>query len=277
MRVLIFGLGYSARIFAQYLEQNGHTVLSTARNPMGSQLFFDKNHPLDAEIFQGVDAILSSIPPQAEGDVVLAKHTGHMIQQSQRLKWVGYLSTIGVYGDYQGQWISEGDQERPSSLRTLQRYQVEQQWMRLQKIHQVPTHIFRLGGIYGPGRSLFDKLKTGDHSCIEKEGHVFNRIYVDDIAQTLLASLCQPSPGNIYNVVDDCPASLCEVTHYAASLMNIASVKNIPYEGASLSTMMQEFFQDNRRVKNNKIKNDLGVTLHAPTYREGLAKILWNH
>ena len=215
-----------------------------------------------------VDAVLISIGPDERGDPVLRRFARH-IEQSKTIRWIGYLSTIGVYGDAQGGWVDETTPPTPSHARTNMRVKVEQEWLALGERAAKPVQIFRLAGIYGPGRNPILNLVQRAQRII-KPGQVFNRIHVDDIAQTLLASLAKPCAGAVYNVTDNEPAPPQDVLTYAAERMGVEPPPEIPFEKAVMSEMARSFYADNKRVSNRLIREELGVTLLYPTYREGI-------
>ena len=186
------------------------------------------------------------------------------------LRWAGYLGTTAVYGDRQGGWVDEETPLEPTLARADRRARAEAAWQG----SGLPVHIFRLAGIYGPGRNAFTNLRDGTARRIVKPGQVFSRIHVEDIATILEASMAQPRPGRIYNVCDDEPAPPQDVVAYAARLLGIEPPPEQAYETAQLSPMARTFYKDNRRVRNARIKEELGVRLAYPTYREGLQSLL---
>jgi nucleoside-diphosphate-sugar epimerase len=190
------------------------------------------------------------------------------------LAWVGYLSTTGVYGDRDGGWVDETSELRPSGARGRRRVAAETAWLDLWRDRGVPVHIFRLAGIYGPGRSPFDALRAGTAKRIVKPGQVFSRIHVDDLASVLLSSIARPRPGAVYNVCDDEPASPADVVAHAAQLLGAPPPPLVSFDEAALSPMARSFYADNKRVSNALIKTELGVRLRYPDYRAGLAAIL---
>ena len=196
------------------------------------------------------------------------------IAKLSSLEWIGYLSTVGVYGQQEGRWVDETTLPRPNSARTEARVQAEQAWLEFGRETGVPVQIFRLAGIYGPGRSVFDKLKAGTARRIKKDGQVFSRIHVEDIASVLEASIARPHAGAIYNVADDEPAAPDEVVAYAAKLIGVEPPPEIDFVEADLTPMARSFYEGSRRIGNQRIKSELGVTLRYPTYREGLASLL---
>jgi nucleoside-diphosphate-sugar epimerase len=277
-----YGLGYSAMALAQRLAAEGWEIGGTCREPEKAAALaargirahrFDRGHPLPPSAFAGVTHILASIPPEAEGDPALECHRAD-IARLAGLRWLGYLSTTGVYGDRGGGWVDEGSELRPSGERGRRRVAAEAGWLALWHQHGVPVHIFRLAAIYGPGRSPFEALRAGTARRIEKPGQVFSRIHVADLVTVLAASIARPRPGALYNVCDDMPASPSEVVAYAASLLGIAPPPAVPFEAAQLSAMARSFWDDNKRVSNALIKRELDVALAYPDYRSGLAAIL---
>jgi nucleoside-diphosphate-sugar epimerase len=279
-----FGLGYSALALARVLMAEGWWIAGTCREPerrdelarLGIKAWiFDRDHPLadPAAALAGCTHLLSSVPPDAAGDPVLEVH-GPAIAAQRDLAWVGYLSTTGVYGDRQGGWVDESSALCPTGERGRRRVAAEQGWLALHRAAGLPVHVFRLAGIYGPGRNPLRSLKEGTARRVIKPGQVFSRIHRDDIVGVLLASLARPDPGAVYNVCDDDPAAPDEVVAHAASLLGVAPPPAVPLADAVLSPMGRSFFDDNKRVANRRIKEELGVVLRYPDYRSGLAALL---
>ena len=282
-KLFAFGFGYSAEALARRLG-GGWRLAATCREEAkraalaarGIEAWvFDGDKPLPdpAATLAGTTHLLSSVPVEEAGDPVLAHHAGD-IAHLPNLSWVGYLSTTGVYGDRAGGWVDESDELRPTGERGRRRVAAEAAWLGLWRRHGVPVHVFRLAGIYGPGRSAFDSLRLGRAQRIDKPGQVFSRIHVEDIAAVLAASIARPNPGAIYNVCDDDPAAPAEVIAYAAGLLGIEPPPLVPYGEARLSEMARSFYVDNKRVGNERMKRELGVRLAYPDYRQGLAAIL---
>jgi nucleoside-diphosphate-sugar epimerase len=270
-RLLCFGLGYTARAFMRRLGPEW-SVIGTTRGGDGG-VRFDRDRKLPAEIFAGISHILVSIPPDQQGDPVIDGH-GSDIAALKGLRWLGYLSTTGVYGTRDGREVDETSELRPTGERSERRVAAETAWLDLRRRYETPTHIFRLAGIYGPGRSAFGALRTGTARRIDAGAQVFSRIHVDDIATVLLASIARPRSGAVYNVCDDEPAAQEAVVAYAASLLGIAPPPLVPLAEADLTPMARSFYADNKRVSNALIKSELRVTLAYPDYRAGLAAIL---
>jgi nucleoside-diphosphate-sugar epimerase len=292
-RLFCFGLGYCARALARNVGAGGFAVGGTSRSPRApsaprtkvapdalgdakfSALRFDRDHPLDwsdARLYYTTH-LLISIPPDEVGDPVLDLHVDD-IATFPELRWVGYLSTTGVYGDCKGEWVDETTPPAPASDRAVRRYAAEQAWLAFGRQCNIPVHVFRLSGIYGPGRSAFDQLRAGAAKRIDKPGQVFSRIHVDDIAAALAASMARPRDGAIYNLADDFPASPAEVVEHAARLLGMTPPPLMTLAQADLSPMAESFYAENKRVANRLMKQELRVALRYPTYREGLAAIL---
>ena len=239
------------------------------RSEASNILRFDQQHPVNQQNFKNITHVLCTIPPVEGRDLPLVYHAQDFLKMAS-LQWVGYLSTTAVYGDHQGRWVDEDTTPNPSHDRARIRLEIENRYRQLWRAHQLPVHIFRLSGIYGPGRSVLERMQVERPTCVEKQGQVFSRIHVEDIAQTLIKSMENPDPGQIYNLADDHPASSCEVMDYGAYLLDQPPPEHLPYDPENLSEMARSFFQDNRRVKNDKIKQKLGVKLLYPDYKVGL-------
>jgi len=238
---------------------------------------FDGGGPIEAgaDLFSDVTHVLSSVPPGPDGDPVLT-HYGRAFAESGGLQWIGYLSTTGVYGNTEGVSVDETASLNPTSKRSTYRAQAESAWLDLWRNDGLPVHVFRLAGIYGPGRNVFAQVREGRARRIDKPGHRFSRIHVDDIAAVLRASIDKPKSGAIYNVCDDEPVPPASVVEFACELLDIEPPPLVAFEEAaeSMSPMGLTFWNDNRRVDNRRIKEELGVELAFPTYREGLRGIL---
>ena len=280
-----FGLGYSALALAEMLLAEGWRVAGTSRGADRQDALarrdiavhlFERGRALPDSALDGVTHVLHSIPPDDAGDPVLDLHGVALAGQPQ-LRWFGYLSTTGVYGDRGGDWVDEQSDLQPTGERGRRRVAAEVGWSRLAHAEGLPLHIFRLAGIYGSGRSALDSLRAGTAKRIIKAGQVFSRIHVADIAQVLRASMTRPNPGAVYNVCDDDPAPPWEVIEYAAELLGVTPPPAVPFEGAQLSAMARSFYDDNKRVRNERIKKELGVELRYSSFRGGLQAILWSN
>ncbi len=280
MKLFIFGLGYSAGFVARHALAIGHEVAATVRtraradalDAMGVRLHvFDGEHHDDAVAgeLSTSDAVLVSVPPDAAGDPVLRVY-GDDLAAASRLHWIGYLSTIGVYGDSQGGWVDEASVPMPREERARRRLAVERAWLAFGRDRRGSVQIVRLAGIYGPGRNQLAQLAAGTARRVVKPGQVFNRIHVDDIVQAVAASWGRPRNGAIYTLADDEPAPPQDVVAFAAALCGVPPPPEIAFEEAELSPMSRSFFSDNRRVRNRLLAGELGVRLRHPSYREGL-------
>lgn len=283
-RLFCFGLGFSALSLAERLLARGWRVAGTTRTAdkaavlreRGIEVWlFDSETPLadPAAALAGSDYLLSSVPPSADGDPVLNAHAQD-IAKLDPLSWVGYLSTTGVYGNADGGWVDEDSPIRPSGTRGQRRADAEAAWLELHRTEGLPVHLFRLAGIYGPGRNQLESLRKGKARRLHKPGQVFSRIHVDDIAKVLEASMANPSLERAYNVCDDDPSDPAEVVTHAAELLGVEPPPLVPFEEAELSPMARSFYDDNKRVCNRRIKEELGVRLDYPDYRSGLSALL---
>lgn len=277
----IFGYGYTAAHFSHKLAQLDLEIVGTTRqkkkqanNDSSLITLIDFENP-DIEHYLGQSThVLVSIPPIAgAGDLILSRYADLITRHSPHIQWLGYLSSTGVYGDHQGKWVDEESICRPRSSSGVLRLEAEQAWLSFAKDHQLPLHIFRLAGIYGPGRNAIERINLGKKFSIFKEGQVFSRIHVEDIVSVLIASLNSIHPLSIYNVADDKPEASHVVDAYAASLLQRLPLPVIQIEYAPLSPMEQEFYSSNRRVSNLKIKRELNVVLQYPSFCEGLTQI----
>ena len=282
-RLFCFGLGYSAMVLARRLIAKHWRVAGTVRSDKkakalaaeGIEAFvFERGRALDPAALPGTTHLLSSVPPDEKGDPVLDA-LGSDLLRLEGVKWTGYLSTTGVYGDRGGEWVDERAALRPAGKRGAARVAAEDAWRALGRVgHKV--HVFRIAGIYGPGRSALDTVREGRAKRVVKPGQVFGRIHVDDIATVLEASLAKPEADAIYNVADDDPAPPQDVIAYACALLGVEAPPEIPYDIAAkdMSEMARSFYAESKRVSNRKIKEELGVRLAYPDYRKGLQALL---
>lgn len=277
--MLIFGHGYTAGYLTPLVISAGWQVLGTTRRhpervaAAGARAVMWPGEEEELRRAIGrADAILVSAAPSEHGDPVLAELAVELAQS--RPSWLGYLSTTGVYGDHNGGWVDENSDLTPSTARGRARVQAEEAWQDLAGRHDLPLHIFRLAGIYGPGRGPFAKLRNGTARRIIKPGQVFSRIHAEDIAQVLMASINAPEPGAIYNLCDDDPAPPQDIIACAALMLDMPIPPAEAFDEAEMGAMARSFYADSKRVSNARIKRDLGIELKYPDYRSALAAIL---
>ena len=279
-KFLIFGCGYTGSFFAKNIRRFGYTALTSTRSENADPCSFifdsEKNIVPNENIFDGVTHILSCIPPDKNGkDPVLGCLKSKL--ESLSLQWIGYLSTTGVYGNTKGDWVSEIDQPNPSQKRSQKRLNCEQEWIK----SALPVQIFRLPGIYGPGRSTFEAIKNKKIRVIEKKDQVFSRIHVADITNAIIYLLRNKNSLNfhqIINIADDEPCSQKEVIEYCYDLLNLKMPEQILFEDAKneLSQIAQSFWMENRRVSNKLLCKTLGYKLIYKNYKLGLKDCFMN-
>jgi nucleoside-diphosphate-sugar epimerase len=277
----ILGYGYTAQVLASKLVKQGYTIHATSRTLVPKEKhsdsiqLYDFNQGAIEKIVSACSSILICIPPTTSGaDPVLDHFNSIFIKQAKTLDWVGYLSSTAVYGDHQGQWVTENTEPHAPGRSGVNRLTIEAQWMDIFNSHKVPSHIFRIAGIYGPKRNSLERILTGKPFSVYKPEQVFSRIHIEDICQALALSLAHPTPGEIYNLCDDLPAPSHEVDEFAATLLNKPKPKLVHYESAELSPMGMEFYRCNKRVSNQKIKSALEFKPLFPTYKEGLVGLV---
>jgi nucleoside-diphosphate-sugar epimerase len=284
MNLFVFGLGYSVRQFLSLYRERFTEIGGTVRKPEkvrameaeGIQALRFDGTDFDPRILERIaraDALLVSVPPVSETDPVL-DHFAEAIASAPHLRWIGYLSTVGVYGHADGDWVDETTPPNPATIRSRHRIAAEREWLALGESAPFAVQIFRLAGIYGPGRNALVKVADGSAKRIVKPGQVFNRIHTTDIAQVLMASIESPCRNAIYNVADDEPGPPQDVIAYAADLLGREPPPEVPFEEAEMTPMARTFYEDNKRVRNTRIRTELGVTLRYPTYRQGLQALL---
>lgn len=276
--LLSFGHGYSAQALTRLLLPRGWRVIGTTRSEeRAGQLMASGVEPRiwpGADMGPALDAathILVSAAPGPAGDPVLEALGDEIAARAGRFDWVGYLSTTGVYGDHAGDWVDETTPLAPTTARGQARVAAEAAWS---AIPGLPLHIFRLAGIYGPGRGPFSKVRDGTARRIIKKGQVFSRTHVEDIAQVLRASIDRPRPGAVYNVCDDDPAPPEDVIEEAARLLDLPVPEAEDFDTAEMTPMARSFYAESKKVRNDLIKTELGVTLRYPDYRAGLRALL---
>ena len=284
MNAFFFGLGFSSQAALAHLRIGSQTVniSGSVRTQNKADLLTDQG--VDAHVFDGTapgatlgpglrkaSHVIFSIAPGEAGDPALIHHRADL-DAAPDLQWLCYYSTVGVYGDFGGNWIDETAPLVPRNERSDRRVLAEQAWRDYAQARGVPLAILRLAGIYGPGRSTFDKLRDGTGRRVVKPGQVFNRIHVEDIGRVTALAAAAGLDGT-FNLADDEPAPPQDLVTYAASLMGVEPPPEVPYEQAEFTPMQRSFYADNKRVSNAAIKRALGIELLYPTYRDGLAAI----
>lgn len=276
--MLFFGFGFCAAHLAPLLAEQGWQLKATTRDAKKADALGARGitpivldgAPLTADDLDGIDHVLLSAAPTDTGDPALPLLRRALTDKAAEMKWLGYLSTTGVYGDHQGAWIDEETPPGPLSARGAKRVAAEAAWAELAAAADLPMHYFRLAGIYGPGRNQLRSLKNGTARRINKPGQVFSRIHVADIAQILSASMRRPHAGRAYSLCDHEPAPPQDVVAFAAGLLNCTPPPILPFDEAVLSPMAASFYGENKRIRNQRIRDELDVVLAYPTYREGL-------
>ncbi|MGR4866201.1 SDR family oxidoreductase [Caulobacter sp. LARHSG274] len=282
MRLFVFGLGYVGQALAEAMIARGWSVAASARGAERTAAFAARGiEAVDADdraamtaALTGVNAVLVTAPPTAEGCPGLEAVIPALAAAEAFPDWIGYLSTTGVYGDFDGRWVFESSPLKAQSVEGARRVGAERDWRQVGRGMGLTVTTFRLPGIYGPGRSALDRLRAGEGRRIVKPGQVFSRIHLDDIVAGLLASLDRPRAGGVYNLCDDEPAPPQDVMEYAARLLGVAVPPDLPFNELGLSPATRRFYAENKRVSNALAKAELGWRPKYPTYREGLAAIL---
>ena len=280
--LLCIGLGYTARVFAARVATHGWRIAGTATSAdaaariaaLGYEaITFDGSAPNDAlrAALASATHLLISAQPDASGDPFLRHHVDDLAAASP-LTWIGYLSTVGIYGDHGGAWVDETTPAKPTSARSRRRLDAEQAWLDIARRTGIRTEVFRLSGIYGPGRGPLEAVRKGTARAIVKPGQVFNRIHVEDIANVLAAAIARPTAHALYNVTDDEPAPPQDVLTYAAAQLELPPPPMIDFATADLTPMARSFYSECKRASNARIKSALGVTLLFPTYRDGMKR-----
>ncbi len=281
-KLFCLGYGYTAGTLARRLRDKGWRIAGTTTREEKSQAM--QAEGVEAHLWDGgalpagaldnACAILVSTPPGEDGCPAFAAAKKAIAKHAGEIQWVGYLSTNGVYGDHDGAWVDEASALKATSPRSRRRIAAETQWSKFAKALDLPFAVFRLPGIYGPGRSALDTVRAGSAKRIYKEGQVFSRMHVEDIAAALEAGIAHPRLHNVYNLADDEPAPPQDVIEYACDLLNVPPPPLTPIDEAEMSPMARSFYADNKRISNKRMKEALGIKLLYPTYRDGLKAIL---
>ena len=282
-KVFIFGYGYVAHFLREKIVANGNTVLATSRD---SNKFKDQFegltiiHPdkVNSKLNDYKDEIthlIVSVPPNESGDIFLNQYQDILLSISN-LKWIGYLSATNVYGDHNGEYVNESSSLKGNTFKGINRIKAESQWIEHSKENDLPLHIFRIAGIYGPERNIYERIKSNKFNHIIKLDQYFSRIYITDLVNVLLASMKKPNPINIYNVADDMPSSMSDVVEFICQRTSCPIPKKISFEDLDADQKKQSFYSENKRINNRLLKEDLGIILKYPSYREGYEELIEN-
>ena len=277
--IFIFGYGYTANFLCEkIIDQKIFATSRSSENKEQAHKNISIISPLETEYIlekytDEISHILISVPPDNGGDIFLRTVSFDLTRLNQ-LKWIGYLSATSVYGDHQGRYVDENSELLTVSKRGKNRKLAEDQWHKIAKNQNLPLHIFRIAGIYGPERNMLERIKSGNYVKVIKKGHFFSRIHVNDLTNTLIASMYKPNPISVYNIADDHPSSIDEVTDYIAKNISITVTEEINYEDFSKEEQADSFFSENKKVNNKLIKEELGIILEYPSYKEGYNKII---
>ena len=280
--LLIFGFGYTAKFMCQKFSKKNWEVFCTTRfkekakeikSLNATPIFFDDEEKIESVLSKN-SYILSTAPPENSKDPVVENY-GHLLKKNrERVKWAGYLSTTSVYGDKKGEWVTEDTELEPNLERSISRVAAENSWIKLGENLLIKTVIFRLAGIYGPGRSLVDRLmKDEDVYIVDKPAHLFNRIHVDDIVGAIEMAISSKSEAKIFNLSDDLPAKQLDVAKFAANLLKRKSPQTVSLESDLVSEMARSFYKEEKKVSNTRLKDELGYKLVFPSFKEGLFSI----
>ncbi|GGI81876.1 SDR family oxidoreductase [Legionella impletisoli] len=278
----LFGFGYTAQAFAKAMVNRGFTIYATSRSRQVREALTNENiKVLDftkesaEQIIASCPFIVQSIPPnEQEIDPVLSRFKPLLIDSAHRIQWIAYLSATSVYGDHQGEWVTEESESLNPGTTGILRLMAEKEWLYLYQHHKLPVHIFRLAGIYGPGRSSIERVLSNRTFSIYKPHQVFSRIHIEDIIQVLDLSLHQPTPGELFNVSDDLPAPSHEVEAFTLNEMNLPPLPLVHIDKINLSPAGLEFYRSNKRVSNTKIKTLLNFKPKYPTYKDGIKALV---
>ena len=273
-KLLIYGYGYTASHFAEFLDSKNYLIIGSSReekkiNSINKNIKFINdslvsNHLLEDDITH----ILVSVPPNDLGDIFIQNYK-EIIIKNKNIEWIGYLSATNVYGDHMGNQVNELSETKPTTKKGINRLMAETQWLELILKYNLPIKIFRLAGIYGPNRNIKERIIKNLIKNIYKEGQFFSRIHVRDIVNILYLSMCNLTKNNIYNVADDFPCNLNVIIEYLCKQNNLIIPKQIKFDDLNLDYKKESFFSENKRVDNSLVKTDLSIKLSFPTFKEG--------
>jgi NAD dependent epimerase/dehydratase family enzyme len=281
--ILVFGFGYTATFLCHHLTRNGWLVFGTTREKknfdkikkMGAEPIFFEDEKFIANLLKREIYILSCVAPYKDEDPVLKRYSGVISEHKEKIQWIGYYSTTSVYGNHDGNWVTEKTNPVPKLERSKVRLKVENSWQKLGDRLSVPLNVFRISGIYGPKRNMVDRLKSDEKVVVaDKPNQFFNRIHVDDIIGITYLAMNRKLKSEVFNISDDLPASQIEVADMATKLLNLPSVEKVPLESNLVSDMARSFYLEEKKISNRKIKNNLGYRFKFPTYKDGLRDLL---
>ncbi len=281
MKMLFLGAGYCTEFLTPLIEKKFEIIgihnklpFKIKYNNFKSVKRYSFEQFLNEKklVLRNVTHILNSIPPTDEGDIPY-NHIKKELIKLNSLKWIGYFSTTGVYGDHKGNWVDEKSELKTKNKRSLNRIIAENQYLELFSEHNIPTHIFRLPGIYGPKRSIFERINTENLNFIKKKDQFFSRIHVEDIADALYLSIKKPTPGEIFNLTDDYPCPSDEVTSYAFELLKKKQPAYLKLTDSKISEMTRSFYLENKKVSNKKFKDKFNWSPIKKNYKIGLNEI----
>ena len=281
-KILIFGYGYTSSFLSSLLVKEGWAVFATTREEESFSrikkngahpILFSDTKEIEKTISKGV-YVLCSIPPAKGGDPVLNEYSSLILEKKDFIFWLGYFSTTSIYGDKMGGWVTEETVPSPSLPRSIERLKVENSWRRLSKDSGISLNIFRLSGIYGPGRSLVDRFNAGENIIVvDRPNQLFNRVHVIDIVAITYLAMKKKFKNEVFNVSDDNPASQVEVSEFARSLSKSRPIKKVSLESDLISNMAKSFYLEEKKVSNKFVKKKLGYVFKFPSFSEGLRDI----
>ena len=277
--IFIYGYGYTSQHLCKLLTSC--KIIATSRTREEKKLINDNVElilPSESNLIiekygDKITHLLISAPPIDDGDLFLFNFNKNL-KSLKNLKWVGYLSATSVYGDHKGEFVNENSELLTKSVRGINRKLAEDQWIDISSKNNLPLHIFRIAGIYGPKRNIIDRMSSGNFINIIKDNHFFSRIYIDDLVNIINASMNKPNPISIYNVADDLPSSLNDVIRYISEKTGMIIDREVQFSELSEDKKNESFFTENKKVNNKLIKEELGVILKYPTYIEGYNKLI---
>ncbi|MDA9591666.1 NAD-dependent epimerase/dehydratase family protein [Pelagibacteraceae bacterium] len=273
-KLLIYGYGYTASYFAESLNSENYLIIGSSReeeklNSDSKKIKFINNRMVDNYLSKDdITHILVSVPPNDLGDIFIQNYKDIIIK-NKNIEWIGYLSATNVYGDHNGELVSESSQTKPKTKKGINRLVAEKQWLELISKFNLPIKIFRLAGIYGPNRNIKERIIKGLVKNIFKKGQFFSRIHVDDIANILNLSMNNITKNKIYNLADDFSCNLNVVIEYLCEKNSLIKPEQINFDDMSLDYKKESFFLENKRVDNSLVKKDLSINLKYPSFKEG--------